>query len=113
MKQFISMMMLVVTLFAAGASFAASQKNYSGVINVNTATAQELMILPGIGEAKAKVIIEARTAKPFSKNEDLLNVKGIGEKTLAAWQPYIVFEGQTTLKEVAANDNTQAAVKKQ
>lgn len=53
-------------------------------ININTATSQELQTLRGIGPALAQRIIEHRqTSGGFSTVDDLTNVKGIGEKTLA------------------------------
>lgn len=56
----------------------ASESN--GKVNINTATLEQLMQINGIGEAKAKTIIEYRTQNGnFSKIEDLMNVKGIGE----------------------------------
>jgi len=52
-------------------------------ININTATAQELDALPGVGEVIAQRIIEYRTANgPFGSIDDLLDVSGIGEVTL-------------------------------
>ncbi len=48
-------------------------------VNINTATIEELTTLNGIGESKAKLIIEYRTKKPFEKIEDIMNVSGIGE----------------------------------
>lgn len=48
-------------------------------VNINTATAQELQTLNGIGPAKANAIIEYRNANgPFKSVEDLKNVRGIG-----------------------------------
>lgn len=61
-------------------------------LNVNTCTAEELVSLPGIGDVKAKAIIEYRdTNGSFSCFEDLLKVKGIGEKTLGSIKNFITF----------------------
>jgi competence protein ComEA len=50
-------------------------------VNLNSATAEQLQTLPGVGPAMAKSILEYRTkVGKFAKIEELMNVKGIGEK---------------------------------
>ena len=52
-------------------------------VNLNTATVEDLTSLPGIGPSYAKRIVDYREKNgPFKRVEDLLNVQGIGEKTL-------------------------------
>ena len=58
-------------------------------ININRASARDLQLIPGIGPAMAQRIIERRQLRPFTSAEDLLDVKGIGEKTLEKIRPYI------------------------
>lgn len=59
-------------------------------ININTATAEELDLLPDIGPTRAQAIIAYRAEYgPFTSIEDLLHVNGIGEKILAKILPYI------------------------
>ena len=59
-------------------------------ININTASLEELITLNGLGEAKAKSIIEYRTnTSLFNTIEDLLNVKGIGQKIFDGIKDFI------------------------
>ena len=51
------------------------------LVNINTASAEELEVLPGIGPVKAAAIVEARMEKPFSSKKDIMRVKGIKEGT--------------------------------
>lgn len=51
-----------------------------GAVNINTATVDELKGLKGIGEAKAKAIVEYRKDQNFTSIEDIKKVKGIGAK---------------------------------
>lgn len=68
----------------AGSSGSGSGAPAVGPVNINTAGADELDALPGIGPATAQAIIEDREANgPFATVEDLMRVSGIGEKKFA------------------------------
>ena len=65
----------------------------AGSINLNTATASELQRLPRIGPKMAARILAHREAHgPFRRVQDLVQVRGIGTKTLARLAPYLVVE---------------------
>ncbi len=77
----------------------AAESAPQGKVNVNTATLQELQLLPGIGASRAQAMIEARKQRGgFERVEDLLEVKGIGERSLQRLRPHVTLKGKTTAR---------------
>jgi competence protein ComEA len=72
----------------------------AGVVNINTADAAQLSLLPRVGAKAAQRIIDYRTAHgAFQKATDLMQVKGFGQKSFDRLSSYIVLEGKTTLNQ--------------
>lgn len=70
-----------------------------GKLNINTATAEQIDMLPGMSKKKAQAVIDYRTANgKFKTVDDLMKVQGIKQKTVDKIKDYIIFEGETTLK---------------
>ena len=64
-------------------------------VNLNTATAADLEALPGVGAATARLIIEHREKNGgFKKIEELMNIKGIGEKSFLKLKPMVIVSPQ-------------------
>ena len=96
-KRILTGIILAATL-TTGAAIAA--ENAKGVVNINTASTQELQLLPRVGPALAKRIVDFRaTNGNFKAPQELTRVKGIGEKSFAFLQEYVTVSGTTTLKE--------------
>lgn len=70
------------------------------VVNVNSADAAQLALLPRVGPSVAQKILDFRKENgPFKSAEDLMLVQGIGEKTFQLIKPYVAISGETSLKE--------------
>ncbi len=62
----------------------------AAIVNINTASAAELDALPGIGAKTAALIVEYRQKNgPFKKIEELMNVRGVGEKSFLKLKPQL------------------------
>ena len=83
----------------AAATAVAPRPAAEGVVNLNSATEDELGFLPGVGPSKAKAIIEHRRTHPFHRVDELTKVKGIGKKTFGRLRPYLTLAGPTTLTQ--------------
>ena len=96
MVKSIAIILCLLGCSSAMAKEDAAQPVDDWMININTADAEELMQLPGIGEVKAQRVIEHREAHgAFETIEDIMNVKGIGAKTFLKFKDRItVGEGE-------------------
>lgn len=75
---------------------AAAPSSSKPAINLNAATIDQLETLPGIGRKTAERIIEYRTKSGgFKRIEDLMNVKGIGEKSFLKLKPLVAVPPRT------------------
>lgn len=100
---------LLLTLFA----FFALSFGALAAVNLNTATKEELDTVKGIGPVKAQAIIDYRREHgSFKSVDDLKNVKGFGEKSVARMRAELTVTGATTARSEPAQAE-KAQVKKE
>jgi len=88
--------LVLALVVSSGLAIAAGKPAPSGKVNINTATAQQLTVLPGVGEKLAARIVDYRQkAGGFKNVSELMNVQGIGEKNLAKIQAFLTTSGET------------------
>ena len=75
-----------------------AKKELTGKLNLNTATEDQLMLLPTVGPAKAERVVTWRKKNGgFKRTADLRRVKGFGYKTFKRLEPFLAIAGDTTL----------------
>jgi comEA protein len=91
-------LLTVFGLASAGSSLAEDvSPQLVGTVNINTATPEQLELLPGIGEARAKAVVSMRKQRGgFKSVDELTEVSGIGEAALKRLRPFVRTEGTTT-----------------
>ena len=90
----------IALLLFAGAPTTLLAAEGPGKVNINTATAEQLAYLPRVGPAVAQRIVDHREANGrFKEAEELMLVPGIGEKTFELLEPYVSVSGETTLSQ--------------
>ena len=88
---------------------AAQAADGTPVVNVNTADAAELALLPRVGPALSQRIVEFREENgKFGEPAELMLVQGIGERTFELLEAYLVVEGETTLETKVRTQDAQA-----
>lgn len=86
---------------AAVHTFKVGNREMSGKININTASEDELQLLPTVGPSKAERIVTWRKKNGgFKRPADLRRVKGFGYKTYKKLEPFLDIKGDTTLAAV-------------
>ena len=87
---------------AARSAASGAKKAPAGIVNINTAPAADLEQLPGIGARTAARIVEYRQKNgPFKKVEELMNVRGVGEKN------FLKLKAQITIGQPKAEHSQQ------
>jgi competence protein ComEA len=93
----------LVVLGVAGSAIAADKAASpapAGVVNLNTADATQLSLLPRVGAKAAQRIVDYRREHGlFKKTSDLMQVKGFGDKKYQHLASYLTVDGKTTLTQ--------------
>lgn len=97
-RSFLCSSLLAAALLSSSSASAAPE--LSGQVNLNTASQEQLELLPGVGPAIAKKVVDYRAQKPFEDPTHLMRIKGIGRKTFAKLKPYLAVKGESTLHAV-------------
>ena len=94
--------LLLIAFSMLGGVAAAAGKAVDGVVNLNTAQPEVLLLLPGVGLAKVERIIAYRRRRPFRTVDELVRVKGIGRKMVRSLRAHLAVSGPTTASAAVA-----------
>jgi competence protein ComEA len=78
----------------------AQKATLEGVVNINTASPDELRVLPGVGPARIRNILAYRHKHPFRTVEELARIKGIGRKMVRGLRLHLAVTGPTTAQKI-------------
>jgi competence ComEA-like helix-hairpin-helix protein len=78
----------------------ADKTQLEGVVNLNTASPEELSLIPGVGPARVRNILAYRHQHPFRSVDELARIKGIGRKTVRHWRQHLAVSGPSTAQRV-------------
>jgi competence protein ComEA len=83
------------------------------LVNINQATSAELVRLPRVGAKLAdRIVAHRKEHGPFKRIEDLMEVKGVGEKFFSTLKPYLTVNGPTTLTEKVSSKGSRGTSSK-
>ena len=89
---------LILAIAGVGVA-AAGSAHLEGTVNINTATHEQLQLLPGVGDSRATALISLREQRGGLKSvEELKDVKGIGDVALERIRPFVATKGKTTAR---------------
>lgn len=99
---------LSLVLFLCAALGAAKKKPPVKPVNINTASSEELQQVPGIGPATAQKIWQMRKSYgPFKSVDDLLAIRGLGEKRLNKMRKYLTVGKASPPKSISPSAGTE------
>ncbi|HEX8618148.1 MAG TPA: helix-hairpin-helix domain-containing protein [Thermoanaerobaculia bacterium] len=112
MRKLLSLLTFALVTLSIAPSAMAADTPQAGVVNINTASVAQLSLLPRIGEKAAQRIVDYRTEHgPFKEPSQLVEVKGVGEKTFALLSQYVAVDGKTTLTAKVASPRKPRSTK--
>ena len=89
--------LVLLALLAVSPALAVDQPALKGVVNINTASEEQLQMLPGVGEVRARAILSERKGRGgFKSVDDLRAIKGVGDSLLERMRPFVTLKGKTT-----------------
>jgi len=105
----------VVTLvvwvgLGTGPRASAAGKDLTGVVNLNTAEPGLLVLLPGVGGAKAAQIVAYRTRHPFRTVDELVRIKGIGRRMVRTLRPHLAVAGPSTANPISRSGASRSSI---
>ncbi len=80
----------------------------TGVVNLNTATLDQLDALPGISPKVAAAVVAERAARPFSRPEEVMRVRGVSKKRFERLRPHLTVTGPTSFVPASARPRSGA-----
>jgi competence protein ComEA len=103
--------LLLLGMLALLTSAARAEKaKLEGVVNLNTASPEELGLIPGVGPARIRNILAYRKAHPFRTVDELARIKGIGRKTVRQWRMHLAVGGPSTAQKVVRPEQPNGVV---